>query len=110
MYCTAAIHRVQYHAMSATLVFARKDVYSSDLIIEAVIWQLPQPSADRPHGLKYRLYCGRGGECIVRYDNETGKGDHIHYGKLEKMYNFSSAQRLVQDFYTDVEQLAGDLL
>ncbi|MGH8524670.1 MAG: toxin-antitoxin system TumE family protein, partial [Gammaproteobacteria bacterium] len=30
--------------------------------------------------LKYRLYCGRGGRCLVRYDNETGKGDHRHYG------------------------------
>ena len=55
----------------------KKGNYPSGLIVEAVIWQLADPTADRPHGLKYRLYCGRGGECIVRYDNETGKGDHV---------------------------------
>ena len=60
--------------MGATLVLAKKDKYTSGLLVEAVIWQLPEPTADRPHGLKYRLYCGRGGECIVRYDSETAKG------------------------------------
>ncbi|GFO62898.1 DUF6516 family protein [Geomonas paludis] len=96
--------------MGATLVYAKKEVYNSGLVVEAVIWQLPQPTAERPHGLKYRLYCGHSGKCIVRYDNETGKGDHVHYGRHEKGYCFSSLQRLIQDFYNDVERLAGDLL
>ena len=40
-----------------------------------VLWQLPKPTKDRPHGLKYRLYYGLAdGTCVVRYDNETGKG------------------------------------
>lgn len=94
--------------MGATLVFAKKETYSSGLIVEAVIWQLPEPTTDRPHGLKYRLYCGRRGECIVRYDNETGKGDHVHFGDAEKPYHFSTLQRLVQDFYSDIERLTGE--
>ena len=94
--------------MGATLVYAKKDVYSSGLIVEAVVWQLPEPTLDRPHGLKYRLYCGRSGLCVVRYDNETGKGDHVHYGNVEKPYRFSSLQRLVRDFYRDIEQLTGE--
>ena len=94
--------------MGATLVLAKKDIYSSGLIVEAVIWQLPEPTAGRPHGLKYRLFCGRGGECIVRYDNETGKGDHVHYGPAEKPYVFSTLQRLVHDFYSDIEKLTGE--
>lgn len=96
--------------MEATLVFAKKELYGSGLIVEAVIWQRPQATPDRPHGLKYRLYCGHGGKCIVRYDNERGKGDHIHYGKLEKSYRFSTVHRLILDFYADIERLAGDLL
>jgi hypothetical protein len=94
--------------MGATLVFAKKEIYPSGLIVEAVIWQLPEPTADRPHGLKYRLYCGRSGECVVRYDNETGKGDHVHYGDMEKPYSFSSVRHLVQDFYADIELLTGE--
>ncbi|WP_224984596.1 toxin-antitoxin system TumE family protein [Geomonas agri] len=96
--------------MSPSLVYAKKEVYGSGLIVEVVIWQLPQPTAERPRGLKYRLYCGHSGKCIVRYDNETGKGDHVHYGKREKNYRFSSVQQLIRDFYNDIEQLAGDLL
>jgi hypothetical protein len=38
-----------------------------------VIWALPAASDERHHGLKYRLYCGEPGRCIVRYDNEAGK-------------------------------------
>lgn len=94
--------------MDATLIYAKKDTYPSGLLIEAVIWQLPEPTADRPHGLKYRLYCGRNSECIVRYDNETGKGDHIHYGTTEHPYHFSSFGQLVRDFYADIERLTGE--
>lgn len=94
--------------MNATLIYAKKDRYLSGLVIEAVIWQLPAPTTDRPHGLKYRLYCGRHGECIVRYDNEAGKDDHVHYGATEHPYHFSSLTQLVQDFYADIERLTGE--
>ena len=40
-----------------------------------VIWELPAATVERPHALKYRLYCGEAGRCIVRYDNEAGKGE-----------------------------------
>jgi hypothetical protein len=39
------------------------------VLVEMMIWALPQASIERRHGLKYRLYCGRDGECLVRYDN-----------------------------------------
>jgi hypothetical protein len=44
----------------------------------------PAPTPNRPHGLKYRLWAGRDGKTLVRYDNETGKGDHKHVGRSEK--------------------------
>jgi hypothetical protein len=48
-----------------------------------VIWQLPGPVPDSGHKFKYRLafvvdQCG-----VVRFDNETGKGDHKHIGDKE---------------------------
>ena len=75
--------------------------------VEMVIWALPRPTAERPHGLKYRLYCGRGRECHVRYDNEVGKGDHRHYGERQEAYRFESLDRLTEDFRVDCTRLAG---
>ncbi|MDP2785034.1 MAG: DUF6516 family protein [Sulfurimicrobium sp.] len=72
-----------------------------------VIWSLPKATPDRPHRLKYRLYCGRQGDCIVRYDNESGKGDHRHYGEQEEAYRFLGAPQLIEDFKHDCARLAG---
>ncbi len=74
---------------------------------ELVIWQLPARSSERPHGLKYRLWCGRAGATVVRYDNETGKGDHRHFGQREEPYAFQSIDQLIADFAADVERLCG---
>jgi hypothetical protein len=78
-----------------------------DIIVEMVIWQLPTVTAERPHGLKYRLYCGRSGHCLVRYDNEAGKGDHRHYGEQEEPYRFVSLECLMADFRVDCARLSG---
>jgi len=75
--------------------------------VEMVIWALPETSADRPHGLKYRLYCGRGRACLVRYDNEAGKGDHRHHGDREEVYRFQSLEKLLEDFRDDCTRVAG---
>ena len=69
------------------------------------IWRLPEADAERPHGLKYSLYYGRVGVRLVGYDNERGKGDHRHYGNREEPYQFSTPERLVADFLTDVARL-----
>jgi len=62
--------------MQAKLIYQEKYVYTDGTIREMVLWQLPQKTTENPHGLKYRLYYGLGdGTCVVRYDNETGKGD-----------------------------------
>jgi len=77
-----------------------------EVIVEMVIWQLPKTSDERPHGLKYRLFCGTPSECFVRYDNETGKGDHVHYGDDEKDYPFDSVEKLIEDFQSDCSRFA----
>lgn len=68
----------------AILLFRDKLVFSDGAIQEMVIWRLPDSDPERPHGLKYSLYFGKDGERIVGYDNERGKGDHIHYGMTEE--------------------------
>lgn len=90
----------------AQLIRRLKKVYPNGVMVEMVLWQLPAPTHDRPHGLKYRFYCGRDGHCIVRYDNEAGKGNHIHYGNDEHPYEFVNPDQLITDFLRDVERLA----
>lgn len=92
--------------MKARQLFRYKS-RQGELVIEMVVWQLPATSAERPHGLKYRLHCSRGGNCVVRYDNEAGKGDHIHCGEQESPYRFDSVEKLVADFRADCARLAG---
>ena|SRR5208337_1552910 len=95
-------------ASTAALVFRSKFVYADGAIREMVLWKLPQPTAGRPHGFKYRLYYGSAdGRAVVRYDNETGKGDHRHVGGREKFYHFRSVEALVADFLRDIDQARG---
>lgn len=88
----------------ATRVLDRK-IKRGELMAQLVIWRLPVADRNRPHGVKYRLWCGRAGETIVRYDNETDKGDHRDYGNREECYGFASPEQLVQDFAEDVERM-----
>jgi len=92
--------------MKATLIRSLKKIYPDGTVVEMVLWQLSTPTSDRPHGLKYRFYCGKDGRCIVRYDNESGKGDHVHYGEIEQAYAFTGQAQLSADFLNDVVRLA----
>ena len=55
--------------------------------------------------MKYRLWAGRDGKTLVRYDNESGKGDHKHVGRIGKPYAWQGMSVLVEDFLNDVEEL-----
>lgn len=91
--------------MKARQLFRYK-ARQGETICEMVIWALPAATRERPHGLKYRLFCGVPGQCLVRYDNELGKGDHRHYGDREEPYPFSSVEQLLADFRADCARLA----
>lgn len=93
--------------MKARKLFQKKERLPDGAIVEMVIWQLPQANAERPHGLKYRLYYGKGGKRLIGYDNERGKGDHRHIGDQEFSYAFVSERRLIADFLADVKKMRG---
>ena len=93
--------------MVAKLIFRDKFIYADGAIREMVIWRLPAPDAERPHGLKYSLFYGMPGKSIVRYDNERGKGDHRHYEDYEEAYVFSTVEQMIQDFAHDIERYRG---
>ena len=88
--------------MKATLLVRTRIIYSTKSFAELVLWELPIPVAGSGHRFKYRLAYVVEGRCVLRYDNETGKGDHRHYGQSESVYRFSSPQQLVADFERDI--------
>lgn len=96
--------------VEARLTYRQRYVYADGALREMVLRRLPQKSAERPQGIKYRLYYGLAdGTCLVRYDNESGKGDHRHFGTKEASYRFVSVEALVAEFLSDIERLRGGM-
>jgi hypothetical protein len=95
--------------MRAEPILREKHVLPDGSILELVIWRLPRRTRERPHGIKYRLYYGSpDGHSLIRYDNESGKGDHRHDGRAEAPYDFVDVETLVADFLKDVARIRRD--
>lgn len=47
-------------------------------------------------------YMPVGGQRIVGFDNERGKGDHRHQGDEEFPYKFRGVAQLLEDFVAEV--------
>lgn len=88
--------------MKATPLVRRRIVVAPDAFAEVVIWTLPKALAGSSHSFKYRLAYVVNGDCVLRYDNEAGKGDHRHRGEKETIYKFTDPDRLMTDFLADV--------
>lgn len=88
--------------MKAIELVCRRIPYSALAFAEVVVWQLPKPLAGSKHAFKYRLAYVVDGNCVLRYDNETGKGDHRHYGGKESVYDFKTQEKLMADFQDDI--------
>lgn len=88
--------------MKATLIARTRIVYSTHSFAELVLWRVPTPVTGSAHEFKYRLAYVVESVCVVRYDNEVGKGDHRHFGVSENSYKFSSPERLMLDFQKDI--------
>jgi hypothetical protein len=88
--------------MAADLLIDERFILSEDAFVEFVVWRLPQPARGSTHQYKYRLALVERGVCVLRYDNEAGKGDHRHVGRREENYRFRSPDKLIEDFWNDV--------
>ena len=88
--------------MPSTLLIRRRVVLADDAFAEIVVWRLPRATPPSKHAFKYRLAYVVCGECVLRYDNERGKGDHRHFSDVERPYRFSTPERLVADFSADI--------
>jgi len=88
--------------MKAVPLIRRRVVLAPDAFAEVAVWSVPEPLPPVGHGYKYRLAYVVAGRCVLRYDNERGKGDHRHVGPLEQPYVFSTPDKLMADFNADI--------
>jgi len=89
--------------MNAKLMLNEHHILSENVFVEMVVWRLSSPIAKSKHGFKYRLALVVNGDCVLRYDNEAGKGDHKHIGEDEISYIFTTPKALLEDFWSDVD-------
>lgn len=78
---------------------------ADDRFVEMVIREVPKAVRGSAHTLKYRVALVVNEVCVLRYDNETGNGDHRHVGGVETPYTFTSVDRLLEDFRAEVARL-----
>ena len=90
--------------MKATEIIQRRVYDTETAFSEIVVWELAGSLKGSVHNYKYRLAYVVDGVCVVRLDNEAGKGDHLHFGDTESAYSFVSIDQLLADFNSYIER------
>jgi hypothetical protein len=90
--------------MTAKLLVRRRVEMGESAFAEIVVWELPAPLRGSAHSFKYRLAFVSREICVLRYDNEAGKGDHRHINGYEFAYVFVSPKQLAADFFDDIQR------
>ena len=101
-YLTTRQHVVIVSNMKARELFNRRVAVAEQAFAELLLWEVSEPVPGSTHSYKYRLAFVVAGACVLRYDNEAGKGDHKHVRGKQVKYRFVSVDKLVADFFKDV--------
>jgi hypothetical protein len=94
--------------MPARLLLRERRVVGEGQFAEVVIWDLTESVPGSSHDFKYRLAFVVDEVCVVRFDNETGKGDHKHIGEEQVSYAFTSLAQLIADFWAAIDAWGPD--
>ncbi|WP_275099426.1 toxin-antitoxin system TumE family protein [Sedimenticola hydrogenitrophicus] len=90
--------------VKAKLLIHERRVLSDSELVEMKIWQVPVSVDPSRHNYKYSLVYISDGVRLVGFDNERGKGDHVHLDGHEYPYGFKGVDRLVEDFIAEIEK------
>jgi hypothetical protein len=90
--------------MKAELLLNERHQVKTEAFVELKIWCVSISVKGSQHQYKYSLAYVVQGECVLRYDNEAGKGDHRHIGVVESAYSFTTPEQLLADFWSDVDK------
>jgi hypothetical protein len=88
----------------AKLLLRERLELSQRAFVELVVWELPTPLSGSEHRLKYRLAYVANQRCVIRFDNEAGKGDHRHIGDRQLPYKFVGLDEVQTDFWRAVQR------
>jgi len=95
--------------VDAVLEFKEYRPFGPNARAELVAWRVPSPVRGSTHTYKYRFALIVDDICVMRYDNEAGKGDHRHVGSRQFPYEFRGLERARDDFLVSArEWLAAD--
>ena len=90
--------------MKAVLLLDRRDEISENAFTETKVWRVPRSVPGSAHSYKYSFAYVVDGVCVLRYDNESGKGYHRHYGGEESPVAFQDIGKLLADFAQDIRR------
>lgn len=90
--------------MKAVELSRQRIIYAENRFAELILWRVPRPLPGSAHSFKYQLTYVVKQVCVLRHDNEAGKGDHRHWGGKESSYRFSTPEKLLADFQQDIER------
>lgn len=92
--------------MPAQLLYRKREVFQGEnAFYEIVIWIVDPSVRGSNHEYKYRLAYVVNDICVMRYDNEAGKGDHKHIGDNEYPTSFADIHDLLEQFHNDMIML-----
>lgn len=89
--------------MLAMLILDDRYPQGDHAFVAVRVFRVPAQVPGSMHDLKYSLAYVVNGVCVLRFDNEAGKGDHFHRGEAEAPYVFTSLEQLLADFWAAVD-------
>ena len=93
--------------MDAELLFDDRFVLSEGAFAQLKAWRVPAPVRGSSHRLRYSFAFVADDECVLRFDNEAGKGDHRHVDGIETPLEFNNLNGLLADFWKEVDEWIG---
>lgn len=90
--------------MKAQVLVDERLKQGENAFVELRVILVPVALRGSLHTFKYSLSLVIEGECVLRFDNEAGKGDHYHRDGIELPYQFSTLSVLLSDFWKMVDE------
>lgn len=101
-FTTSATVAIIYN-IQASLILDDRYPQGGHAFVAVRVFRVPTQVPGSAHDLKYSLAYVVDGVCVLRFDNEAGKGDHFHHGETEEPYVFTSLEQLLTDFWSAVD-------
>ncbi|HEU4344391.1 MAG TPA: DUF6516 family protein [Candidatus Binatia bacterium] len=90
--------------VKAELLLHERHQIDTHAFAEIKVWRVPGPVRASEHQYKYSLAYVEKGDCVLRYDNEAGKGDHFHKEGEDLRYTFTTVEKLLADFWSAIDE------